>query len=96
MAWFDATGESDDGPYTISPSPLTFSYITPDPEGDEIPPERMEWEYTVPSVEDGLYKLKVEIDSESNNTEDPDTSIIWTVLTCVLEIVASQILESKI
>ena len=74
MAWFDATGESDDGPYTIAPSPLTFSYITPDPEGDEIPPERMEWEYTVPSVEDGLYKLKVEIDSESNNTEDPDTS----------------------
>ena len=34
----------------------------------------MEWEYTIPSVEDGLYKLKVEIDSESNNTEDPDTS----------------------
>ena len=33
MAWFDATGESDDGPYTIDPSPLTFSYITPDPEG---------------------------------------------------------------
>ncbi|MEC7135613.1 MAG: CARDB domain-containing protein [Candidatus Thermoplasmatota archaeon] len=74
MAWFDATGESDDGPYTIAPSPLTFSYITPDPDGDEIPPERMEWQYTVPSVEDGLYKLKVEIDSESNNTEDPDAS----------------------
>ena len=74
MAWFDATGESDDGPYTIAPSPLTFAYITPDPDGDEIPPERMEWQYTVPSVEDGLYKLKVEIDSESNNTEDPDAS----------------------
>ena len=74
MAWFDATGESDDGPYTIDPSPLTFAYLSPDPAEDEIPPERMEWEYTIPSVEDGLYKLKVEIDSESNNTEDPDTS----------------------
>ena len=28
----------------------------------------------VPNVEEGLYKLKVEIDSESNNTEDPDLS----------------------
>ena len=34
----------------------------------------MEWEYTVPGVEDGIYKLKVQIDSEGNNTEDSDTS----------------------
>ena len=54
MAWFDATGESDDGPHTIDPSPLTFAYLSPDPAEDEIPPERMEWEYTIPSVEDGL------------------------------------------
>ena len=74
MAWFDATGESEDGPFVIDPSPLTFAYISPDPSEDEIPPERMEWEYTIPQVEDGLYKLKVEIDSESNNTEDSDTS----------------------
>ena len=74
MAWFDASGESDDGPYEIDPSPLTFSFISPDPNEDEIPPERMEWQYTVPNVEEGLYKLKVEIDSESNNTEDPDFS----------------------
>ena len=74
MAWFDATGESDDGPFVIDPSPLTFPYVSPDPDEDEIPPERMEWEFTIPQVEDGLYKLKVEIDSESNNTEDSDTS----------------------
>jgi len=74
MAWFDATGESEGGPYTIDPSPLTFSYISPDPSEDEIPPERMEWQYTVPQVEEGLYQLKVEIDSNSNNTEDPDSS----------------------
>ncbi len=72
-AWFDATGEAE-GPYAIDPSPVTFSYISPDPEDDEIPSERMEWEYTVPDVEDGLYQLKVEIDPDSDNTEDPDLS----------------------
>ena len=74
MAWFDAGGESDDGPYVIDPSPLTFAYISPDPSEDEIPPERMEWQYTIPSVEDGIYVLKVQIDTESNNTEDSDNS----------------------
>ena len=32
------------------------------------------WNTHFHNVEDGLYKLKVEIDSESNNTEDSDLS----------------------
>jgi len=72
MAWF---GNADDNEqYIIDPSPITFSYISPDPDDDEIPSERMEWQYTIPDVEDGLYTFKASIDTKGNNTEDPDDS----------------------
>ena len=72
MAWFGDTDDNEQ--YVIAPSPITFDYISPDPDDDEFPSERMEWEYTIPDVEDGLYTFKVKIDSEDNNTEDSNTN----------------------
>jgi len=72
MAWFGDTDDNEQ--YVIDPSPVTFVYMSPDPDDDQVPSERMEWEYTVPDVEDGLYTLKVKIDSNDNNTEDPNTN----------------------
>ncbi len=70
MAWFGPSDNTEE--YVIDPSPITFPFLSPDPDDDQIPSERMEWEYTIPDVEDGVYKFKVKIDTEENNTEDPD------------------------
>jgi len=72
MAWFGNEDNTEE--YVIDPSPITFSYISPDPDDDQIPSERMEWEYTIPDVEDGLYTFKAKIDTEEDNDEDPDLS----------------------
>ncbi|SVC28577.1 uncharacterized protein METZ01_LOCUS281431, partial [marine metagenome] len=74
MAYFDElddeTLDSDD---SFAPSPLTFDFISPPPPDAPPEPERMDWEYTIPpDIDDGRYKFTVIIDSEENNTEDPD------------------------
>ncbi|OIR20789.1 MAG: hypothetical protein BEU01_00735 [Marine Group III euryarchaeote CG-Epi4] len=72
MVWFGDDDNNEE--YVVDPSPATFDFISPDPDDEGIPPARLDWEYTLPDIEDGLYKLKVKIDSDGNNTEDSDTS----------------------
>ena len=67
--WDDETLHSND---SFAPSPVTAPFISPPPPG-ESPPEEMQWQYTIPpQTDDGRYKFTVVIDSEENNTEDPD------------------------
>ena len=71
-AWFG--NESNPEMELIAPLPMTFSFVSPDPDDPQLPPERMEFEYTVPDVEEGFYQFKAQIDTKNNNTEDSDTS----------------------
>ena len=73
-AYFDPIdNETLDPRDVFSPSPFTFDFLSPPPSDAPPEPERMEWQYTIPpQTDDGRYKFTVVIDSEENNTEDPD------------------------
>lgn len=69
MTYFDPV--DDDPTNHFSPSPFTFSFISPPPPDAPPESERMEWPYTIPpGTADGKYKFTVIIDSENNNTEE--------------------------
>ena len=64
--WFGP--EDDTELYEISPSPIHFSYVSPDQEGFN---ENMPLEYQIPEgLSDGVHVFTVKIDTDSNNTED--------------------------